>query len=129
MSEEEIIDILKNKLAFDEYEWFLMGYDDQTRMEDLETIENARQGLLDLYNEVQHNYYVLEKELVEEKEKNKKLEKYKQYYETEKVLWRRKNYISKDKIREILNKYDEQSEIKNIYWYEIEKDLQELLGE
>lgn len=38
-----------------------------------------------------------------------------------------KNYISKDKIREILNKYDEQSNVKNIYWYEIEKDLQELL--
>ena len=59
MSEEEIINVLSN-LFFDEYEWFLRGYDTQTKEEDKETIEQAIQGLLDLYQK--------------EKQKNKELE-------------------------------------------------------
>lgn len=58
MSEEEIIDILNN-LEFDE-EWWLLNYPEQDKVEDLEAVENAIQGLLDLYNK--------------EKEKNKELE-------------------------------------------------------
>ncbi len=60
MNEEEIINVLGN-LFFDEYEWFLRGYDEQTKEQDLEMVEKAIQGLLDLYNK--------------EKEKNKQLEK------------------------------------------------------
>lgn len=40
MSEKEIINVLRN-LFFDEYEWFLKGYDEQTKEQDAETIENA----------------------------------------------------------------------------------------
>ena len=40
LSEEEIINVLGN-LFFDEYEWFLRNYDEQTKEQDLETVENA----------------------------------------------------------------------------------------
>ena len=60
MNEEEIINVLEN-LFFGEYEWFLSGYDEQTREQDLEIVEKAIRELLDLYNK--------------EKEKNEKLEK------------------------------------------------------
>ena len=62
MSEEEIIDILKNKLFFDEYEYGI-GIDDtfcETGFDAQTKAEKAIQGLLDLYKA--------------EKEKNKAIE-------------------------------------------------------
>lgn len=51
----------------------------------------------------QHNHYIsyvdLVNELYQEKEKNKELERYKKYYESEKIVWYKGDYVSKDKIR------------------------------
>lgn len=37
--------------------------------------------------------------------RNKELEKYEKYYETERVIWSRKDYIPKSKVREKIEEY------------------------
>lgn len=49
MSEEEILNTLNNLRLF-EYEWWLFNFPEQDKEKDLEMVENAIQGLLDLYN-------------------------------------------------------------------------------
>lgn len=56
---EEIINVLEN-LIFDEYEWSLRIYDEQTREEVLEIVEKAIQGILDLYQKEKIKNKVLE---------------------------------------------------------------------
>lgn len=53
LSEEEIIDILKNKLFFGEYEFGLNTDEEnfcETGYDAADKVEKAIQGLLDLYN-------------------------------------------------------------------------------
>lgn len=92
MSEEDIIDIAEKIANF--------GWSDY---DDFVINKKAIQGLLDLYNK--------------EKEKNKSIESQRlrdMCYKTD------GNYISKDKIIKLLNKYDKASFIAKV-------DLQELL--
>lgn len=66
MNEEEIINVLSN-LFFEDCEWFLLGYDTQTKEEDKETIEKAIQGLLDLYNkEKEKNKHITKETLIQD---------------------------------------------------------------
>ena len=77
MNEDEIIQIVKdyiNYIRFDEKPKYSAS---QWQM--------AIEDLLDLYQQ--------------EKEKNKELERYKKYYESEKIVWYKGDYVSKDKIR------------------------------
>ena len=74
MNEEEIIKTLNYQLKMKDTDVYTpINYD-------------AIQGLLDLYTKQQ-------KEI-------KRLKKFEKYYENEKVVWQRKDYISKDKIKE-----------------------------
>jgi len=61
---------------------------------------------------------------------NKELEKYKKYYKTEKVVWSRKDYISKDKIKELkekIHKVLDENGITRAYQILIDEEFEELL--
>ena len=124
MPENEIIKYIKDEIEneTDTYHWFDNLPENETRKQIEESIK-AHQGLLDLYNK--------------EKEKNKKLEEYFLKYnaDIEKefqglINHKFKDYISKDKIRELLEKYD-----KSIAWanaddhYYFTKFIKDLLEE
>lgn len=98
MSEEEIMDIIKDFLELREI------HSSDTIKSYLSIYKEAIQSLLDLYNK--------------EKEKNKELEKYKTKHSLIK-----KHYISKDKIKEIIEELEQQED-----WYIEHKGLDELYG-
>lgn len=120
MSEEEIIDIIKDFLELRE-----IYSSDNMRKSFLSIYKDAIQGLLDLYNK--------------EKEKNKKLtDEYLIQRDLINAEFLNENYISKDKINSKIAEYQEilQSPIiKEDYKKEVEhiirvlKELRELKGE
>ena len=82
MSEEEIITRIKDLIHTCDIG--IQKHGEYDNLFELDRI--ALVGILDLYKN--------------KKQKNSELQRYKDYYETEKVVWIKKDYISKDKIKE-----------------------------
>ena len=102
MNDIEILEKLQNifkKLRKDDEEGHSSAY--ELQWEDMEAIENLIQRNKDLEQ--------IEKEHKEEngrlREKIKELEKYKKYYDNEKIVWSRKKDTRIDKIKELLHSY------------------------
>lgn len=140
MSQEEAIKILKEINVVDFYNTYT---DSTTDFSEPRKYCDAIETILDLYNKEKETSHFLQSQLdeanaklIEEKEKNKELERYKKYYQNERNLL--DSYISKDKIRtkikelEDLNSKFSQRVIKSkeIYLTEmVQNILKELLEE
>lgn len=88
--------------------------------EDIKILEELIAGAK-AYGEYEGNkYYKSMENLIT---RYKELEKYKKYYETEKIIWSRKDYISKSKVKEKIE------EIKNtgidVAWEQINYSIKE----
>lgn len=66
--------------------------------------------------------------LIDKQQKEiERLKEFEKYYENEKVIWQRKDYVSKDKIKELI----EEKAMTDTYNFKTiaVKDIEELLGE
>ena len=146
LSEEEIIDIIKDFLELKE-----IHSNNDIRKSILSVYQEAIEGLLDLYNNTKESELLLANkfqkaniELNKEKEKNKAIEIYRKDMpdDTELIIMRKddfdrnfgSDYISKDKIREKIeecNKLRQKAENSEIYTRMVDymDILQELLEE
>lgn len=136
MSEEWIIKYIKDEIEneIDTFHWFDNTPKNETRRQIEESIK-AHQGLLDLYTHKKGRVEELKQELLEEKEKNKKIED-KIMEQDLMIIGLKENrriaveeiqeqyYVSKDKIKEIIDKIDTED-----YYClnEAEEDLRKLV--
>ena len=76
-------------------------------IEEIKKALRLAKNIDDITTSIRNEYVEIIVDLIDKQQKEiEELKKYKQYYETEKVIWKGgSNSISKDKIREIIEKH------------------------
>lgn len=116
MNEEEKQAIKEVKEIIDDYEY-------PSILNVIKKTNYGNKDLIELWNAIddessnygEYSEFIIAKAIVylvnlldKQQKEIERLKKFEKYYENEKVIWQRKDYISKDKIKEIKEEYEKE---------------------